>query len=622
MPSLTATHAPRGLEGIVATNSSICYIDGEQGVLAYRGIDIHELADRSNFEEVCYLLWYGKLPTENELKEFRRQLAEERKLDPAIIELLRTAPKQTQPMHVLRTAVSALSFYDPEDRKNDHDANLHKAFRLTSQIAMIVAAYDRVRKGKKVVEPDPSLSHAANFLLLLNGTKPSETAERALDMALILHADHELNASTFAARVVAATLSDIHSAVTAAIGALKGPLHGGANEAVFHILQAIDKAKSDPLDYIKGMLAQKKKIPGFGHRVYHTEDPRATHLRKMSEDLGKSSGQSKWFEMSHKIEEYVKAEKKLNANVDFYSASTYQTLGIDVDLFTPIFAVSRISGWAAHVIEQLDDNRLIRPRADYVGPAYPQRYLPMGSAGGCRREPPARAQEPQTGLPSWPSLEKRKIRTAMRRVYLDNNATTPVLPEVIEAMQAYFGERFGNASSIHHHGQETRAAVERARESVATLLGCRTSEIVFTSGGTEGDNLAIFGVTKPGQHVISSTVEHHAVLNSCKHLEESGCEVTYVPVNDRGQVDPDDVRRALRPNTRLITIMMANNETGVLHRSRRSARSPPRLTFTSTLTRCRRPGRLHQCEAHGVRSAFHLRPQDERSARRWSALRT
>ncbi len=286
MSSLTATHAPRGLEGVVATNSSICYIDGEQGVLAYRGIDIHELADHSNFEETCYLLWYGKLPTQNELKEFRRQLAEERKLDPAIIDLLRTAPKQTQPMDVLRTAVSALSFYDAEDKKNDHDANLHKAFRLTSQIAMIVAAYDRVRKGKKVVEPDPSLSHAANFLLLLNGTKPSETAERALDMALILHADHELNASTFAARVVAATLSDMHSAVTAAIGALKGPLHGGANEAVFHILQAIDKAKVDPIDYVKGMLAQKKKVPGFGHRVYHTEDPRATHLRKMSSRPG------------------------------------------------------------------------------------------------------------------------------------------------------------------------------------------------------------------------------------------------------------------------------------------------------------------------------------------------
>jgi len=377
MPSLTTTQAPKGLEGIVATTSSICYIDGDQGVLAYRGIDIHELADHSNFEEVCYLLWFGKLPTRNELKELRERLAAERKLDPAILDLLRTAPRHTDPMDVLRTAVSALSFYDPDEKSNDHNANVAKAIRLTSQIAMIVAAYDRIRKGKKVVESDRSLSHAANFLLLLNGTKPSETAERALDIALILHADHELNASTFAARVTAATLSDMHSAVTSAIGTLKGPLHGGANEAVFHILQAIDKAGAEPVDYVKGMLAQKKKVPGFGHRVYHTEDPRATHLRKMSSDLGKSNGQSKWFEMSRKIEEFVKADKKLNANVDFYSASTYHILGIDVDLFTPIFAVSRISGWAAHVIEQLDDNRLIRPRADYIGPAYPQQYVPM-----------------------------------------------------------------------------------------------------------------------------------------------------------------------------------------------------------------------------------------------------
>jgi len=377
MPSLTTTQAPKGLEGIVATTSRICYIDGDQGVLAYRGIDIHELADHSNFEETCYLLWFGKLPSANELKELRERLAAERKLDPAIITLLRSAPQSTQPMHVLRTAVSALSFYDPDDKKNDHEANVAKAIRLTSQIAMIVAAYDRVRKGKDLVEPDRSLSHSANFLLMLNGTRPSQTAEQALDIALILHADHELNASTFAARVVAATLSDMHSAVTAAIGALKGPLHGGANEAVFQILQAIDKAGADPVNHIKGMLAQKKKVPGFGHRVYHTEDPRATHLRKMSSDLGNSSGQGKWFEMSHKIEEFVKAEKKLNANVDFYSASTYHILGIDVDLFTPVFAVSRISGWAAHVIEQLDDNRLIRPRADYIGPAYPQRYVPI-----------------------------------------------------------------------------------------------------------------------------------------------------------------------------------------------------------------------------------------------------
>jgi len=371
------TNAPKGLEGIVATTSKICYIDGDEGVLAYRGIDIHELADNSTFEETCNLLWNGALPTQDELKELQQKLAAERKLDPAIIDFLRTLPKNAAPMDVLRTAVSALGLYDADEKNNDHEANVRKSIRLTSQIAMIVAAYDRLRKGKAVVQPDPSLSHAANFLLLLNGTAPSKTAERALDIALILHADHELNASTFAARVTAATLSDMHSAITSAIGALKGPLHGGANEAVFRILSQIDAAGADPVEYIRKMLAEKKKISGFGHRVYHTEDPRATHLRKMSEDLCRSSGEPKWFEMSRKIEQFVKAEKKLNANVDFYSASTYHVLGIDVDLFTPIFAVSRISGWTAHVIEQLDDNRLIRPRADYIGPAYPQHWVPM-----------------------------------------------------------------------------------------------------------------------------------------------------------------------------------------------------------------------------------------------------
>jgi len=372
----TTTVAPKGLEGVVATTSSICYIDGEQGILAYRGIDIHELADNSTFEETCYLLWFGKLPTRDQLRDLRDRMKEERKLDASIIHRLHLAPKHALPMDVLRTIVSALSFYDPEEKNNDREANVHKAIRLTAQIAMIVAAYDRIRKGKPVVEPDRSLSHAANFLLMLNGEVPSNTAERALDIALILHADHELNASTFAARVTAATLSDMHSAVTSAIGCLKGPLHGGANEAVFHILEAIDQDGADPVDYVKGMLAQKKKIPGFGHRVYHTEDPRATHLRQMSKDLGTSSGNPKWFEYSRAIEEFVKADKKLNANVDFYSASTYHTLGIDVDLFTPIFAVSRVSGWTAHVIEQLEDNRLIRPRADYIGPKYPQHWLP------------------------------------------------------------------------------------------------------------------------------------------------------------------------------------------------------------------------------------------------------
>src|SRR5437868_13392294 len=377
----TVTHAPRGLEGVVATTSSICYIDGEQGVLAYRGIDIHELADNSTFEETCYLLWFGRLPNRQEVTDLRDRLKEERKLDASIIHRLHLAPKHALPMDVLRTIVSALSFYDPEEKNNDREANVHKAIRLTAQIAMIVAAYDRIRKGKPVVEPDRSLSHAANFLLMLNGERPSQTAERALDIALILHADHELNASTFAARVTAATLSDMHSAITSAIGALKGPLHGGANEAVFRILSEIAKNNADPIDYVKGMLAQKKKIPGFGHRVYHTEDPRATHLRHMSRELGNSRGETQWFDISRRIEEFMKKDKKLNAIVVFYSASTYHTLGIDVDLFTPVFAVSRISGWTAHVIEQLEDNRLIRPRAEYLGPEYPSHYVPIDQRG-------------------------------------------------------------------------------------------------------------------------------------------------------------------------------------------------------------------------------------------------
>jgi citrate synthase len=376
MSSITSLHT-KGLEGVVATTSSICYIDGDQGVLAYRGFDIHDLAEHSTFEEVCHLLWFGRLPNASELKSLKQRIAEERTLDASIISLLRGVPKSALPMDVLRTAVSALSFYDPDYDRNDHDANVNKAIRLTSQIAMIVANYDRLRKGKPLVEPDRSLSYAANFLLMLNGATPSATAERALDIALILHADHELNASTFAARVTAATLSDMHSAITSAIGALKGPLHGGANEAVFKILKEIDASSSDPVEYVKGMLDRKKKIPGFGHRVYNTEDPRATHLRRMSHDLGHSSGDPKWFEYSKQIEDFVKAEKNLNANVDFYSASTYHTLGIEVDLFTPVFAVSRVGGWTAHVIEQLNDNRLIRPRADYIGPVYPQKYLPI-----------------------------------------------------------------------------------------------------------------------------------------------------------------------------------------------------------------------------------------------------
>lgn len=367
----------KGLQDVVANESSICFIDGANGILSYRGIDIHELAQKSTFEETTYLLWNGSLPNAAALAAFSRQLAATRSLPADVVRFLQQVPKDAAPMEVLRTAVSLLSIYDEDEKLVTHEANMRKAFRLTSQIAMIIAVFDRIRKGKEIVEADPALTHAGNFLWMLNGEKPSETATKALDVALILHADHELNASTFAARVIAATLSDMHSAITGAIGALKGPLHGGANEAVMHILYEIDKAGEDPVEHVRKMLAAKQKVSGFGHRVYTTEDPRATHLRRMSEDLGKDAN-PKWYEMSRKIELFVKEEKKLNANVDFYSASTYTTLGIDIDLFTPIFAVSRIAGWCAHVIEQHDDNRLIRPRADYTGPAYPAPYIPTG----------------------------------------------------------------------------------------------------------------------------------------------------------------------------------------------------------------------------------------------------
>ena len=373
--------AGKGLEGVVAANSGICWIDGEAGVLSYRGIDIHDLAVHSTFEETTSLLWNGILPNELELREFQSQLTLARSLDQRMIQMIRTFPRTATPMEVLRTAVSALSFYDADEKDSSHDANVRKCFSLTAQIAMIVAIYDRLRKGLEIVPPDRALNHAANFLWMLNGVKPSETATRTLDMALVLHAEHELNASTFAARVIAATLADVHSAVTGAIGALKGPLHGGANEGVMRMLYEIDKAGADPVEYVKSMLMAKQKISGFGHRVYKTEDPRATHLRKMSEQLGKDAGMPKWFDYSRAIELYINADKKLNANVDFYSASTYATLGVDIDLYTPIFAISRIAGWAAHIIEQLDDNRLIRPRAEYIGPPYPAPYIPMEERG-------------------------------------------------------------------------------------------------------------------------------------------------------------------------------------------------------------------------------------------------
>ncbi len=374
----TTAAAPKGLQDVVANESSICFIDGARGILSYRGIDIHELAEKSTFEETAYLLWNGALPKKEELRAFAAQLAAARHLPAPVLEFLKTLPAGASPMEVLRTAVSLLSIYDTDSKSTTREANLRKSFDLTAQIAMLVAIFDRLRKGKGIIEADPTLSHAANFLWMLTGTKPTETAAKALDVALTLHADHELNASTFAARVIAATLSDMHSAITGAIGALKGPLHGGANEAVMALLYQVEASGEDPVEHVRGMLAAKEKISGFGHRVYTTEDPRATHLRRMSEELGKDAN-PKWYAMSRAIELFVKDGKKLNANVDFYSASTYTTLGIDMDLFTPIFAVSRIAGWCAHVLEQHGDNRLIRPRADYTGPAYPAPYVPLES---------------------------------------------------------------------------------------------------------------------------------------------------------------------------------------------------------------------------------------------------
>jgi citrate synthase len=375
---MTTATRPTGLKDIVAASSAICYLDGDRGVLSYCGHDIHDLARHSSFEEVCFLLWHRRLPSRSELGDLQSQLIAARPLPDAIVRLLRSLPAGSS-MDALRTLTSALGQYDPDTSDNSPQANYGKAIRLTSQIASIVAAIGRTNAGAGPIQPDQVLSHAANFLYMLTGERPSSLATRALDVALILHADHELNASTFAARVAAATLTDIHSSIVAAIGTLKGPLHGGANADVMRMLLEIgpaagpDKAE----DVVRAKLARKEKIPGFGHRVYRTEDPRATHLRQMSRELGQRAGQPIWFEMSQRIEAVVKAEKKLYANVDFYSATTYHALGIAVDLFTPIFAVSRISGWTAHVLEQYANNRLIRPRAEYTGPEYPQRYVPL-----------------------------------------------------------------------------------------------------------------------------------------------------------------------------------------------------------------------------------------------------
>jgi citrate synthase len=367
-----------GLEDVVATSSAICFLDGDRGVLAYCGYDIHDLAGSATFEEVCYLLWHRRLPTRAELGDLQSQLAASRRLQEPVIRLMRSLPS-VDGMDALRTLASALAHYDPNGGDISPGGAYRTAVRLTAQISSVVATWGRLQAGGGVIDPDPVMGHAANFLYMLTGERPNAIAIRAFDVALTLHADHELNASTFCGRVAAATLTDIYSAVVAAIGALKGPLHGGANADVMRMLLELGQtATAERIDdFVRAKFARKEKIAGFGHRVYRTEDPRATHLRLMSKDLGKRTGNTAWYDMSERIEALVKSEKKLNPNVDFYSASTYYMMGIPIDLYTPIFAVSRISGWTAHILEQYANNRLIRPRAGYIGPEYPQRFIPL-----------------------------------------------------------------------------------------------------------------------------------------------------------------------------------------------------------------------------------------------------
>ncbi len=372
------TKFKEGLESVTATSSDICYLDGDQGVLAYCGYDIHDLASSATFEETCFLLWHRRLPTRVELGELQTELVVARSLPEQIIRMSRSLPRGGT-MDMLRTLTSALSHFDTDADDDSPKSNYRKAVRLTAQVTSLVATFGRLDAGGAPIQPDPALGHAANFLYMLTGERPGAIAVRAFDTALVLHADHELNASTFAARVTAATLSDIHSAVVAGISALKGSLHGGANADVMQMLLQLGEDASDDhiVEVIQNKLSRKEKIPGFGHRVYRTEDPRATHLRQMSHDVGEWSGNTRWFNMSGVIEEVVKREKKLNANVDFYSASTYHSLGIPIDLFTPVFAASRTSGWTAHILEQYGHNRLIRPRAEYTGPPYPQTFVPL-----------------------------------------------------------------------------------------------------------------------------------------------------------------------------------------------------------------------------------------------------
>src|SRR5438874_4459546 len=366
-----------GLEDIVVSTSDICFIDGKEGRLVYRGYDVNDLVEHSSFEEVIFLLWHGGLPSKKELLAHTKALSAtaNRKLPPGIVSLLKALPKKTTPMEVLRTGVSALSAYDPDAADNSKDATARKALRLTAQMPTLVAAWERIRRGKTPVAPNPKLNLAANFLYMMSGKKPTDLATKTFDVALILHADHEFNASTFAARVTAATMSDMHSAIVSGIGALKGPLHGGANEQVMRMVEQI-KTPERADAWIRKALADKARIMGFGHRVYRVEDPRAKHLRRLASELGQQVGNTSYVKILDTVARVVTEEKKIYPNVDLYSGAAYASMGIPTDQFTPIFAMSRVAGWAAHVLEQHAHNRLIRPRAEYTGHAR-QQYAPI-----------------------------------------------------------------------------------------------------------------------------------------------------------------------------------------------------------------------------------------------------
>lgn len=377
MSTATETTAgAAGLRGVVAAQSAIGDVNGEQGILIYQGYDIHDLAENSTFEEVVFLLWNGRLPKSDELAALTADLRANYGAPAEVLEMMRNFPKDADPMDVLRTAVSSLDFYDDESHATDRESAMRSAVNITGQIGTIAAAWDRIRNGKDPIAPDTSLSIAENFLYMLRGEKPDADEARMFDIALILHADHELNASTFTTRVVAGTLAGMYGAVTAGIAALAGPLHGGANTNVMKMLIEIDDpAKIDA--WVDDALATKKKIMGIGHAVYKTEDPRATWLRKFSKTMADKTGVTKWYEMSQRIEQLMLEKKGMHPNVDFYSASTYYLMGIALDMYTPIFAVSRISGWTGHILEQYNNNKLIRPRAEYIG-ARDLKYVAIG----------------------------------------------------------------------------------------------------------------------------------------------------------------------------------------------------------------------------------------------------